>query len=180
MMAGSTTLEIRVHGKGGHGSVPHLINDVISAGSAIIANTHSIKSRLIDPMQKFVLSITKFESGYTYNVFPDDALILGTLRCYNNTLRDQIKEKLVNIVNSTAEPFGCTAEVIFVDKYPATVNSKTETEHVIRLTKEHFGENFYTSFDLPITGSEDFSFYLLERPGCFFFLGTYKPNSEMV
>ena len=83
IMASSTTVKMRVIGQGGHGSVPHLIKDVISCGGAIINNLHTVKSRGIDSKENFIFSITKFESGFTYNVFPDDAIILGTIRTYD-------------------------------------------------------------------------------------------------
>lgn len=83
IMASSTMVKIKVIGKGGHGSVPHMIKDVISCGAAIISNLHTVKSRGIDSKENCVFSITKFDAGYTYNVFPDEATILGTIRTYN-------------------------------------------------------------------------------------------------
>ena len=75
MFASSTIVKITIEGKGGHGSTPHLIKDPISAGAAIINNLHLIKSRFIENSANFVFTITNFESGHTYNVFPDSAFM---------------------------------------------------------------------------------------------------------
>jgi metal-dependent amidase/aminoacylase/carboxypeptidase family protein len=82
-MASSTVVKITVKGKGGHGSVPHMINDVISAGAAILQNLHTIKSRCVDSKDNCIFTLTQFTSGFTYNVFPDEAFMQGTIRAYN-------------------------------------------------------------------------------------------------
>lgn len=83
IMASSTMVRIKVIGKGGHGSVPHMLNDVISAGAAILNNLHTVKSRCIDSKENFIFTLTQFTSGFTYNVFPDEAFMQGTIRSYN-------------------------------------------------------------------------------------------------
>ena len=67
---------------------------------------------------------------------------------------------------------GCTAEVDHKDYYPPTVNHKTETSHVKRVASRLFGEDKVKPDELPMTASEDFSFFLQQRPGCFYMLGT--------
>ena len=76
-------VKIKVIGKGGHGSTPHLLKDVITAGAAIVNNLHTIQSRCIDAREHFIFTITNFSSGFTYNVFPDEAFMQGTIRSYN-------------------------------------------------------------------------------------------------
>ena len=170
IMASSTTVKMRVIGQGGHGSVPHMLKDVITCGGAIINNLHTVKSRGIDSKENFIFSITKFESGFTYNVFPDDATILGTIRTYDAKVLEKVKEKMIHIATKTAAAFECKVEFEINDKYPPTVNHPRETEHVVRLAEKHFGK--VKTEGLPITAAEDFSYYLLERPGCFYMLGT--------
>lgn len=158
IMASSTTVKMRVIGQGGHGSVPHLLKDVITCGSAIIANLHTVKSRCIDFNDIFIFSITKFDSGFTYNVFPDDATILGTIRTFNLRTLEEVKASMIHIATTTAEAFGCKVEFEINDKYPPTVNHKTETEHVVRLAEKYFGS--VKTEGLPMTAAEDFSYYL--------------------
>ena len=72
----------------------------------------------------------------------------------------------------------CTVDVSLQDLYPAVQNHKAETDHVIRLTKKWFGEEHFSTEDLPLTASEDFSYFIKEKPGCFFALGTLKPGCQ--
>jgi amidohydrolase len=84
IMAATTIIKIKVKGQGGHGSVPHKVTDVITAGASILNNLHTIKSRMVDSKENFVFTITHFTSGFTYNVFPDEAFMQGTIRSYND------------------------------------------------------------------------------------------------
>ena len=86
IMAKITVLKIKVVGKGGHGSLPHLVRDVISAGSAIVGNLHTIKATAIRPSEYFTLAVTQFTSGHCYNVFPDEAFLQGGIRSYNEDI----------------------------------------------------------------------------------------------
>ena len=90
-MASSTIVTIKVKGKGGHGSLPHKVNDPISAGALMLTSFHSIKARLINNSIPFVFSITQFKSGFTFNVFPDEAFIQGSIRAYNEEVLEDVK-----------------------------------------------------------------------------------------
>ena len=92
IMASSTTFSMKITGRGGHGSAPHLVNDVLSCGAAIISSFHTIKSRGIDSRENCVFSVTKFAGGHTMNVFPDEANMLGTIRAYDSKTLQLIKE----------------------------------------------------------------------------------------
>ena len=133
IMAKVTTVKIKVIGQGGHGSVPHMIKDVISAGAAILNALHTVKSRCIDSKENFIFTLTQFTSGFTYNVFPDEAFMQGTIRSYNDKTLEIIKSKIKLLAENTAEAMGCVADVSLVDMYPATVNHKTETQHIVRI-----------------------------------------------
>ena len=102
----------------------------------------------------------------------------GTIRSYNTAALVTIKAKIKQIAENTALAMGCRAEVELIDMYPPTINHKKETEHVIRVASENFGADKVKSQDLPLTASEDFSFFLQEKPGCFYMLGIQKPGEN--
>lgn len=102
MMASISGVKVTVKGKGGHSSVPHFWQDVISCGASIVNNLHQIKSRHIDSRENLVISITQFHGGNANNVMPDEAFIDGTIRCYSNEVFKTAKEKITLIANSTA------------------------------------------------------------------------------
>ena len=103
----------------------------------------------------------------------------GTIRSYDKPTLELMKKRIQEICTSVAIAHECTAEVELEDMYPAVINPEKETENVIRLAKKWFGEDNFSQDELPFSGSEDFSFFLKEKPGCFFFLGTMKPGKPM-
>ena len=179
IMAQVTIVEIKIHGKGGHASVPHLTQDVVTASAFVLNNLHTIKSRCINSKENFVFTICQYEAGFTHNVLPDIAYMQGTIRSYNPVVLKKIKEKIDLIASTTAETFGCRAEVLHNDLYPAVINHETETEHIRRIATTYLGEHMLKEADLPLTASEDFSYFLEERPGCFYMLGIKKPEETV-
>ena len=95
----------------------------------------------------------------------------GTIRTYNQKTLDIVKAKIKLIAESTAIAMGCQAIVELQDMYPTVVNHKTQTQHVIRIAEANFGKDKVKSDDLPLTASEDFSYFLEAKPGCFYMLG---------
>ncbi len=121
---------------------------------------HSIKSRNIDSRKNIVFSICKIESGHTYNVFPDEAIMQGTIRSYDEEILQKMKDRINQICQSIAQANECDAEVKIWDFYPAIINHKDQTNHIIRLAKQHFGEENFSQDELPLSAGEDFSYYL--------------------
>lgn len=127
IFASVTLIKIEIKGQGGHGSAPHKIQDPITASSAIHQALLTIKSRNIDSRQNIVLSICQLESGHTYNVYPDSALLQGTIRSFDKPTLAKMKERINKICNSIAEAHDCIAEVKLTDLYPAVINHKEPT-----------------------------------------------------
>lgn len=141
---------------------------------------HSIKSRNIDSRRNIVFTICQIASGHTYNVFPDEANMSGTIRSYDAESLAKMKERITSIAESVAEGFMCKAEIDIEDTYPAVINHKEPTDHVIRLAKTHFGEEHFSAEELPLSASEDFSYFLEKKPGCFFALGTMQEDKPLM
>ena len=157
-----------------------MCNDVVSAAAAVLQNLHFIKSRCVHNKESCIFTICNVTSGHTYNVFPDEAFMQGTMRTYDENVLKLMKEKIRTISTHTAEALGCKAEVEIIDHYPAVINHAKETDHVVRLAKKWFGEEHFSEEDVPLAASEDFSYFLLEKPGCFWMLGTKKPNKPIM
>ena len=103
----------------------------------------------------------------------------GTIRSYDVAAEERCIARTEKICKEIASGMDCRAEVSFDRTYPAVINHKTETEHIKRLGAKWFGPQHLSEDDLPISGSEDFSFFLQERPGCFFTLGTRKEGTPL-
>jgi hippurate hydrolase len=102
----------------------------------------------------------------------------GTIRTYNDPTLNIVKAKIKLLAENTAIAMNCVAHVDLVDLYPVVVNHKTETEHVIKLAKANFGADKVKTEGLPLTASEDFSYFLENRPGCFYMLGIKKTGEN--
>ncbi len=83
IMAKVCIVRINIYGQGGHGAMPHKIQDVVTATAHTIENLHTVKSRCIDSKENFVFTICHVDSGHAHNVYPDKSFMEGTIRCYN-------------------------------------------------------------------------------------------------
>lgn len=122
VMSGISEVIIKITGKGGHGSMPHKVQDTITAGAHVLIALNQIKAREVDNKEQFVFTICSFNSGHTFNVFPDDAYLKGTVRAYKIELLDFIQERIKHIATKTAEALNCQAEVTFQNYYPPIIN----------------------------------------------------------
>src|SRR5699024_5279645 len=105
-MASGDTFEIEISGKGGHAATPHLTVDPLVVGSQVLLNLQPIVSRQVDPLKPAVVSVTTFQGGDSFNVTPDTARLAGTVRTFNEDVRDMIEASIENIVVSTCNALG--------------------------------------------------------------------------
>ena len=169
LMAAADELDILVRGIGGHAAMPHRAADPILAGAHVVTGLQSIVSRNTDPLESAVVSMTMFHGGEVNNVIPDRAKLTGSVRTFKPEVQDRVIADIERIASHTAEAFGCTAEVDYRRGYPPTINSRKEAEFACSVAAKLGGS---VNADIPpIMGSEDFSFMLQARPGCFMFIG---------
>jgi len=174
MMASFDCFEITLSGQGTHAAMPHLGNDVLVAAAQIITAIQTVVSRNINPADPAVLSITQIHAGNTWNAIPDSVLLRGTYRCFNSDVQQLIEEKLMQIVDSIAQGFSVTAQLIINPEnagYPVTSNTAAETAIAIEVAQALVGVDNVDLNPQPSMGSEDFSFMLQEKPGCYVWLG---------
>jgi len=107
-------------------------------------------------------------------------MMQGSIRSFDSKALATMKKRIHEIATNVAKGFECEADVKLVDLYPPIINHAKETEHVIRLAKLNFGEKNFSQLDLPLSCSEDFSYFLHEKPGCFYALGTMKEGKKLM
>lgn len=174
IMASPDTFEIRVIGRGGHGAYPHETADPVYVAAQVIIALQGVSGRMIDPVQPFVITIGSIHSGTKENVIPDQAILKGTLRTLDEVTRKRAKAKIGEVVKGVSKAFGAKAEVEFEkDAYPVTVNDKEVTERAMRILGMISGAKVRVRE--PVMGGEDFSRFLQQAPGTFYFLGTHNP-----
>ncbi|CAB3665101.1 M20 aminoacylase family protein [Trinickia soli] len=171
MMAAADRVKVRIHGRGGHAARPHLTIDPVVVGSSIVMALQTIVSRNVDPNEAAVVTVGSFRAGHAPNVIPEDAVLEMSVRSFSPEVRDTLEQRIRTIVAAQAEAYGAKAEIDFIRGYPVLINSEAETEFARNVAEELVGPEHVIAPFPPMSGSEDFAYYLQQRPGCFFRLG---------
>lgn len=171
MMAAADRATIRIHGRGGHAARPHLTVDPVVVGSSIVMALQSIVARNVDPNEAAVVTVGSFRAGHAANVIPEEAVLEMSVRSFSPDVRDTLEKRIRTVVALQAEAYGATADIDFVRGYPVLVNSEAETEFARKVAEELVGAEHVIAPFPPMSGSEDFAYYLQHRPGCFVRLG---------
>lgn len=169
-MAGADRFTIKVNGVGGHGAMPHDTKDAIVIASALVGDLQTIVSRRIDPLDTAVLSIGKFEAGNAFNIIAGEAILEGTVRTFSPSVQSLIIDEMTSIIKSYESRYNISILFEYTKGYPPVVNHPAEALRVIDVAKQVPGVNEAVLTRPSMTG-EDFSYYLLEKPGAFFFTG---------
>lgn len=170
-MAAFDELAVTVVGRGGHGSRPFQTLDPIQVAAEIIGSLQTYITRRFNVFDPVVLSVGQFQGGTASNVIPDSAEFRATVRSFSATVGARLEEELPDLVRGLAASHHLAAEVDFIPKMPATINTAAETAHLIDTACALFGKQRFELMPYPRTGSEDFSRVLLEVPGAFGHLG---------
>ena len=178
-MAGAEIFKIKVHGKGGHGAVPHLAVDPILASAQIVSALQGIVARNVAPLQTAVVSVCTIHGGEIFNVIPVTVEMSGTIRTFEPAVRVLVLERFEKTVLSVAEGMGCEAEITLQVLTPATVNHFETAVRVQATAHRLYPEADIDSSSYLTMGSEDFAFILEKVPGCFFFIGSANPEKGL-
>ena len=171
VMAAADEYRVKITGVGGHAAYPHYAVDPVYIASEIIVALQTIAARRVDPLGSVVVSTTVLRAGNAGNVIPETAEMVGSARAFTVELQDEIEGSIRRIAEGVAQAHGATAEVEYERGYPPTINHAAETEIARQAAIRTVGAENVGAGGLPMMASEDFSFMLLERPGCYLFIG---------
>lgn len=178
LMASSDRFEITVKGRQTHGSRPWGGVDPIVAAGQIIGSIQTIVSRQVDITKApAVVSFGIVEGGVRNNIIPDEVYLEGTIRNFDMDNRAQIFENLKTTAEMTAKATGAEAHVLIDEGYPVTINDIALTRQMLPTIERVAGKDKVHVNDL-VTGAEDFSFFALEVPGLFVFLGVSPEDQD--
>ncbi len=172
-MAATGKFTIVVEGLGGHAAFPHLTRDPIVAASAIVAAVQTIVSRVVDPLDPAVVSITSIHGGDAINVIPARVVMKCNTRSFSEAVDRAIETELRRICAETAAALGVRATVESGDglNYPPTVNHPAETDLALEAMRAVAGPENVRDDLRPVMGAEDFAFVLRKVPGAYVFVG---------
>jgi hippurate hydrolase len=170
-MASGDTAIIKVRGVGGHGAIPHKAVDTIVAASSIVMALQTIVSRNVDPLHTGIVSVGAFHSGEAPNVLPDEAELRLTVRAFRPDVRDLLEKRIGEIARTQAAVYGASADVNYIRRYPVLNNHARETAFCKQVVRDWLGDDALLHNAEPVSGSEDFAFFLEQVPGCYVFIG---------
>ena len=170
-MAGGAFFDIDITGVGAHGARPESGVDAVMVGVQIAATIQTIVSRNIAPQDQAVVSITQFHAGDAYNVIPQTCRLSGTARAFTDANMELIESNMRRIAEGTAAAFGASAKLDFRVNFAPTVNDAEQAAFAADICEELVGADNVNRNPPLVLASEDFSFMLRERPGCYLMIG---------
>ncbi len=170
-MAAGDRVFITIKGSGGHAARPHQARDPLVAAAATVLALQTVVARNIDPQECAVVSVGKLQSGAALNVIPDSAEIGISVRSFDKAVRELLKKRIIDIVESTARAYDTEAIIDYREGYPVLINDEAQTGVVLDIAAELVGENRVTRHAERQVGSEDFGYMLQRCPGALIRIG---------
>ncbi len=171
-MAAPDDFRMIIHGKGGHGATPHKCIDPIAIGVQILTAWNALSARYTTPIEKHLISVNVFQAGTSYNIIPDDALIEGTVRVFNEDLRKQLAKRMQEIAEQISSAFGATCEFEYFFRYPPLVNDNALTDAFRASAAALIGAENVMEETEPWMAGEDFAYFGKLVPSTFILYGT--------
>lgn len=171
VMAAADRFDLIIKGKGGHAAMPHLADDPLITGANIVTALQQIHSRRMNPLDQAVISITQFHGGSVYNVIPDEVVIGASVRTFREEVKQEIIAGIKQISGGICAANNCTFELKYKNGYPSTINDEAATEVSAKAAASVVGSAKVLRDFPPSLASEDFSFMLQKKPGCYVWLG---------
>jgi amidohydrolase len=170
LMAAPDIVRITITGSGGHAALPQQTVDPIAVAAQVITNLQHIVARNVDPLQPSVVSITRIAGGTTHNVIPGEVEMEGTVRTFDETLRNEMPRLIERILAGVTSAHGASYTFAYERGYRPVVNDERASELLRSSVVHALGDGFLTEA-IPTMGGEDFSAYQQRVPGAFFFIG---------
>lgn len=174
LMASGDQFIIRVQGRGGHGSMPHKTVDPILVGAQLVLALRTIIGAKVDAHELAVLTVGSFKAGEVFNIIPEMAVLMGTVRTFDTAVRDVIFAHIEDACRGICISAGATYTLETVFGSPPVVNDRNVAEVVAAAARETVGTDRVQEVK-PVMVGEDFSVYQQFVPGAFFLVGAGNP-----
>ena len=179
LMAAYDEFSITIHGHGGHSAMPHQTVDPVLIACQLVTVLQGIVSRNIDPRETAVLTVSAIHAGDAFNVIPGQATLRGTLRCFDEAVRQQLITRLTATAEGLTATLGATCTVEIIAGLPALVNHPAVADTLFMSASEYVGMRNAREVP-PLLGGEDFAHYLSHVPGAFMLIGCGNKEKGIV
>lgn len=170
-LSSADDIDVTIHAKGTHGSMPHTGQDAIAAASHLISTIQQITTRVIDARNTGVISFGSIHGGTARNILPDTLEISGTMRTTDQSTRDRLTQLIKETAQSTAALFGVDIDARVESVAPETMNHPTCIDAVVQSASAVVGSDHVIQNARNIMASEDFSEFAALIPAAYFFVG---------
>jgi amidohydrolase len=170
MMASADFFTLMVRGKGGHGALPETTVDAVVIAAQIATALQTLASRETSPRAPVVVTLGSIHGGSAHNIIAGEVVIQGTLRTFDMELRQRLLDRIGEMSAGIAKALRGSCEFRLDSETPPTVNDPAISKLVAEAAASVIGEKNVVPHE-PLMVGEDFAYFLMERPGCFFLLG---------
>jgi amidohydrolase len=179
LMAATEYFQCTLHGKGGHGAIPHQTVDSILIGAQVVSALQTIVARNIDPLKSAVVSVGEFHAGSAVNVIADQAYLSGTIRYFDPSYETFFEPRLHQLIGGVCQSHGATYTLEYTHLYPPVINDPDIADMVRSVALSVIETPDGVVPDCQTMGGEDMSFFLKAVPGCYFFLGAANATKNL-
>ena len=169
-MASSDTFAITIRGKASHGAQPQFGVDAVVVASQAVLALQNIRSRRIDPLEPLVITVGTINGGTRFNVVAGEVKMTGTMRTFNDKVRERSIELMRETLQNVTAAYGATFELDMQDSNFVTYNEPSLVEETLPTMRRVLGAENAVAIK-PFMPAEDFSAYQKVVPGFFYFLG---------
>ena len=163
---------LTVKGKGGHAAMPQEAIDPIVIAAYIVTALQTLISRETSPFSPAVITIGKIQAGSAFNIIPETAEMLGTMRAYSSEHRQKLQRRIIEVASGIATAMGGSCEVEMIDGCPPCINDRAMTGVVHKAAVTAVGEkDVDDSEEVLSSASDDMGYFLETVPGCYFIVG---------
>jgi amidohydrolase len=178
IMAAAEIFRVRVTGRGGHGALPDQTIDPVITTAQIISALQNIPSRNVSPLQSATISVGSIHGGEVFNVIPSEVEFHGTIRTFEESVRQVVLERFQQVVEGIARSMGCEVDIDMQMLTPAVINDKRIAAQIQRvaqsvLPESHLEENYRAMV------SEDMAYIMQDIPSCYFLVGSANPEKGL-
>lgn len=168
---------VTIQGEQAHGASPHQSVDPVVMASQAVTALQTIRSRNLNPREPSVVTVGMIHGGDRFNIIPDQVQLEGTVRTYDEEVRDAVERRMGEILEGITAAGGGSYELTYDRMMPATVNDPQLSRRVAPGLERTVGEEDVSRVP-PTMGGEDFAFFSRRVPGFYFRLGTTEPGGE--
>ena len=179
MYAASDIIDITIKGKGAHGAHPNEGIDTIAIAANIINGVNTVISRKISPLNSAVCTFGVIKGGTVRNQIADCTILEGIIRTLDQETRVDVREKIKSICNGICLAMGAEVDFHITESYAPLINNDSITDIVKDNAEELLGKSNVIIEKHPDLSCEDFSYFAIERPACYFHLGCYDEGSGL-